>query len=61
MKYSLPIKIKSKKIKDVKKYIAECEYEIAERKVIQNMTEWYLENMTDLPKLRKEVQDAILR
>jgi len=56
MKYSLPQNLKFKKIKNVKQYIQDCEYELAEQKVLKNMNDWYIKNYSNVEQTRKEIQ-----
>jgi|DEB0MinimDraft_10_1074344.scaffolds.fasta_scaffold275425_2 hypothetical protein len=60
MKYSLPQNLKFKKIKNVKQYIQDCEYELAEQKILKNMNDWYIKNYSNVEQIRKEIQNAIL-
>ncbi len=60
MKYSLPQNLKFKKIKNVKQYIQDCEYELAEQKILKNMNDWYIKNYSNVEQTRKEIQNAIL-
>jgi len=59
MKYSLPQNLKFKKIKNVKQYIQDCEYELAEQKILKNMNDWYIKNYSNVEQTRKDIQDAI--
>jgi len=60
MKYSLPQNLKFKKIKNVKQYIQDCEYELAQQKILKNMNDWYIKNYSNVEQIRKEIQNAIL-
>jgi len=59
MKYSLPQNLKFKKIKNVKQYIQDCEYELAQQKILKNMNDWYIKNYSNVEQTRKDIQDAI--
>lgn len=59
MKYSLPQNLKFKKIKNVKQYIQDCEYELAEQKILKNMNDWYIKNYSNVEQTRKDIENAI--
>ena len=55
MKYSVAQNFKFKKVRDIKSHMAQCKYELDEKKIIANMTEWYLANYKSIYKINRKV------